>query len=385
MNISKESRQEMQTQYGFFGLKSPMPILKFAVVLFLLNMTFSTQLQAADCKGSWVTAGLRSACDQIKNKLDNVDNKTQDIQSKTSTVFKTVNKLPTYVQSQLGISLDPDAKDKITSVFTDMQIVILEEKDNIENFGNGDYGTGCYDFKNDLLGIGEGLIGTSNQLLTLGGTNILPNNLDGSGMALLIEALPCPVLLPVDIAFRQVPIAGFASQFEEVSESINTLAPLYFDNEISSAAFHTQSTNMVNSNNACSLVDQRKVAYKSAAKTLQIKSLKWKLVAALLDPDEMNGEIQLWANKMTLGSEREVGLHGYGSVTIEHPKKQKRVAAFIKALSEGMAAIAQGTNSYVRHCEQAVKQDMIATKQDLIMKEICSLTRNRSAACQAQL
>lgn len=297
-----------------------------------------------------------SAAETVKEVVDNIKIKVVNIQTNVANlpgkIDSKLGDLPTTIQTKLGVNLNTDTKDKILSVFTDITAALAVERDNIQAFGDGSSGTGCYDFKTNLVEMFVGINDISISLATFGGVAMYSQpSISNSEMNDALNIIPCPALMPLSIPFRVVSLPTVSNQVTNMSNNID-LAKDFFDE---------------NNPLTCELIAERGQIYQTAARGIFVTSVGLKGLAALIDPDKITGPINLLKTPIEVG-DKEVGIHGYGSLTLKHPAKKKKLAAGIKVMAETANSIATYVFMKTRHCELTVNQESILAKYDTMLE-----------------
>lgn len=335
--------------------------------LFLLTVLLFT----ASTSEATVIDTINNTVSRVENTVNRIETKVNNvntnINTKVGNVQTSLQDMPNIIQTKLGVSIDPDAKNKIFEVFQDMRDMIEAERDNLVAFGDGSPGTGCFDLRVGLIGIFDGLSGMNNTLSSFGGTPILiPDIIDVSEIAQLLNAVPCQALLPLGLVFQQISMNVFADQFTQSNNLLTTVSPFF---------------SPVNNVLSCEVVDQQRDIYKGAAIGIGGFSLLLRGIAAKIDPDEVTGGIDALKFGFVNQGDKIIGIHGYGSLTLKHPEKPKKIAAGLKVLSELLGAVSATVFTKTRHCEVVLKQDEILDNQDKIMQGLCFASRGTSPAC----
>ena len=335
------------------------------------------------------TVAEATLLDTVSDAVNRIENKANAINTKTSTISTSVNNvkttvsevkdnvqnIPSLIQTKLGISLDPDIKERLLGGFQDMRTMIDEEKENLLAFGDGSPGTGCYTFKADILGIIGGLGDMTNALLSVAELSEIARDL--SALEQLINTLPCFALLPASIALKPIPVSVLAYKLSTSTSALTTVRPLLVDNgfSVSPSSLTTNSLAV----NKCDLIMASPNVFKAAATKLYVDGLAFKMGSAFFHPDKLeSGKILI---KKPQKGKTVIGIHGYASLTLEPPQTQKRIAAALGLISEVLTGVSEYTTRSIKHCEVVVAQQNILANQQKIMEGLCYASRGTSPAC----
>lgn len=311
--------------------------------------------------------------DTILSVVNRIETRVNQIRSTVNGTASRVNDLPQTVQDRLGISLDGDIRERVQGTFSDMRAALDATSMQLEAFGDGSPGTGCFAFRADLINLSEGTGNLTDAMLRIVSiSEPRTGRLHGDTRALtdLIAALPCPVLLPMSIAFSEgTPIGTIASTFLETIAAVDTVAELYERVPGRGDAL------------ACGTIVADQDRYRNAGITLASAALLFKAVSAIVDSDDMIGVSPI-SNTAPVGQEAEVGVWGWASITLQPPKWRLRLARTFDTAFELSLATANYAFNRVRHCVLKVRQDELYAQQQDILREICTVTRFRSDACR---
>ena len=306
----------------------------------------------------------------LENAVDRIENKVDNLRTNLNTVKSNVQNLPGTVQNNLGFSLEGDTKDRILEVVEDARATFEEERTNLEAFGDGSEGTGCFDFKNALRTFTGSIGSITNTIFSLGRPAGTGFSLDVSDQVDLIDAIPCKALLVPSLAFNRTPLSGLTEEFPKISADLETVRFLYDPDE---AGATPASAGPMALPGKCDVINNRAIALKAAGRQLAVRALALKAVGAYIDPDELKGGGPI-ALKVKPG-EKIIGIHGYGSLTLAPPKNDKRAAGALKFLGNTLDSISDYVFKQVRHCE-------VVNGQRTLVTELCAARRFRSDLCK---
>lgn len=326
--------------------------------------------------------------DEIKTTVDNINTKVTNIKSQTnligpmkSTVGDIQNSLqdlPSTIQATIGVNIDPEMKAEILDVIDSFRTTLDQKASDLESFGDGSPGTGCYDFRNSIKAFSRDFIDTMFLLESFGGSSIPEPPADRIEAALaLIDVLDCKLLLPAWLGLSSGPVAGFAQLLTTIPEDLRTVMPLFDTNLIPTPFVPNVILNGLIVSGTCTYMDvtNRNTRWKfaGAGTGLKVAGISLGVFASYLDKDVYTGGFKI--EKIEIG-DKEVGIHGYGSVKLERPKDTRhKIAKGVSALSKIIQTVADYVSNKVDTCIKARNQEVILT-------EICSLSRFRSEACQ---
>lgn len=311
--------------------------------------------------------------DTILNVVNRIESKVNQIRSNVGTTASQVSNLPQTVQKRMGLSFDGEMTAKLRQPIDDLRTTLDQTNMQLEAFGDGSPGTECFSFRGDLTALVEGTGNLTDALLGIVAVSkprIGRLRNDTRDLVDIIEAMPCPVLMPMSIAFSEgTPLGTVATAFLDTVAAVDAVASLYERAPGRGDAL------------ACDTIVDDQSRYTGAAITLASAALLFKTISAIVDSDDMIGGGQLSASVNI--SDAAVGLWGFANVSLSPPKWRRRIANAFDTAFELSLAASTFTSNRVRHCVLKVNQQGLMAQQQDIMREICTVTRFRSEACRA--
>ena len=341
-------------------------ILKFLLIITLLfNVNFVSAAETCTSSGGFAK-GVKNACIQIKEKIETV-------RARTQTIYNKMNDLPKYISAQLeqhaGFNVDisnPTFKQMMNDAFQNFKDASSQQKSDITNFGNGENGTVCFSFKEDFKKIFNSLNKISDSLISTRSSDYVANLtiLDSDSF---INHIPCKLLYPVHFALNDqsdITTQSTGNRFSRLAEML----PKIDEPLVSLKQFYADDF-------SCSEVNAHREGYKKSAVLIGGAGLTLHLLGLAIDPSAITNARQFKKAKAGKVTDVTVGIHGYGSLSLEKPRKQKWLAAGIKGLGLALTGVSNYTSKKIRHCE-------VTTNQNDIKDMLCSITRNQHESCR---
>jgi hypothetical protein len=379
------------------GRKRTISWLRFGVLLGLLVPLMNAQ--AAE-----VIDEVKATVDNINERTKNINTKVTDIKDQTNLIAPiqstvgdiqtSLQDLPSTIQETIGVNIDPEMKDEILDVIAILRANLDQKAADLASFGDGSPGTGCYDFRTTMKTLSRDLIDTMFLLESIGGSSIPEPPTDRIEAALaLIDVLDCKFLLPAWLGLSNGPVTGFDQILTTIPEDLRSILPLFDANLIASSSAQLQAEKGLPSeqvqaevlngliiSKTCTYLDvsnvNRRKEFEDMAIRLKADSIILQVEGSILKKDAYGGELKA---PLYEKGDKEVGIHGYGSLTLERQKDADyRIGQAYEILGKIVGAIADYVSHKVETCIDVRNQEVIFT-------ELCELSRYRSDACQELL
>ena len=296
----------------------------------------------------------------IEDKIDNVQTKVNNIQTN-------VNDLPGTVQGKLGIALDADLVTNVKESILEVTDVVKELKANIDAFGDGSSGTGCYQFRGSLKSMFMNFGALSEALASIGIPNPPPVDLSANN---LIDTIPCKALLSAAFAFENTPLSEVSDRLTEMNEALQVLLPLFImesqNTILYSRNFNSQPTTELIHTDFCSSVVDERVRIRRAGLGLTGLSVALQIVAAKVDTETFTGGGDI--NKLRPKAEEvDAGIHGYAHVTIKRADSRHKIAKGIQTLAKILDAVTSAASKIRNNCINTHNQFLLFAQQERLL------------------
>lgn len=313
---------------------------------------------------------LENAVDRIENKVDDLKATLNQVKNKTNAIEQAQDGLKPMLDTVKGVTgkVDTSTFDDLSENLDFAQDLLTFVKLQGESAGNsGDY-VNVGDLVVTLIDISERLIAS----------DAYSSQIDFQVLENLTAILPEKLLA---VSGRSLYAAGIDAN--RLSQLQSLVASLETYNQVEAQERDEQSDGesdkwVGEGWTRCDVYNEARPGLKADA-ALAVGTGLFALVS---------GEIIAGLAK-TVQTEQEVGIHGYTGMAIE-TDVSGAIGKVMAGVGRGAIAVGGSIYGKLRHCEllhharlQDTKHELILENQQNLLREICSVTRYRSEACQA--
>lgn len=331
---------------------------------------------------------LEDAVDRIENKVNNINNRTSNMQGKLNDLFGTA-------VDSAGIDIDEGTKQQILDGLSELKVVLAKAKAETDDFGDGSFGDGCYDFRESMKGLITNMTSIVLQLQSVGSLDAV--DLSDLGDLSVIDQIPCAALIGISFAFENTPLEELSVRLTNIAESLEVVTMLLVEPEFqpSSSDAETRSTLRVelaqpeafgrllplNENlyhtRTCEHISTPKARrlIGAASAKLKIDSIILQITAAKVDTEVFAGISQV-RKLAPVSREASGGAWGFAEVTIERQDGGHKFAQGLLVVAKILDAVTEAASTKVFRCT-------VTHNHQVLLNEMCAISRYRSPACQA--